>query len=459
MIYPRFRLRGQNFFLLVVSYVFYGYWDWRFNFLLFFSTILNFWFGQWIHGFENKKHRKLLLIISVAVNLGILGFFKYFNFFVDSAASLLSVVGFQPNLPVLRVILPVGISFYTFQTMSYTIDIYRKKIKPTKNFIDFALFVSFFPLLLAGPIQRASNLLPQISKSRQVTRENILTGLNLVLLGYFKKVAIADTLAPIVENIFSAPEGMSSGLLWTGAYAFTFQIYGDFSGYTDIARGIARMLGFELMENFNAPYLSRNMTEFWRRWHISLSTWLRDYLYIPLGGNRKGKGRTYSNIMMTMLLGGLWHGAAWNFVFWGLLHGAYLAGHRMFFRSNKLEFSWPRSLSGWTANIIKVFFTFHLVAITWVFFRSPDLHNSLAYIGGLFRFDRLTDLYPSVIFAGVLMIVLDIAQTWSSSHTWITDHPNIRIVRYSVAQLLLVSTVIAAIGHMQTIIPFIYFQF
>lgn len=458
-VYPRLRLRGQNVFLLVASYIFYGYWDWRFNFLLLISTVVNFWVGQRIHASSEQKQRELLLFISVAVNLGILGFFKYFNFFIDSAASLLAAIGLESNLPVLRVILPVGISFYTFQTMSYTIDIYRGKLEPTENFINFALFVSFFPQLVAGPIERAKNLLPQISKPRCITRENVLTGLNLVLLGFFKKVAIADTLAPIVENIFASPEGMSSGMLWTGVYAFTFQIYGDFAGYTDIARGIARILGFELMENFNAPYLSRNVTEFWRRWHISLSSWLKDYLYIPLGGNRRGRVRTYINLMITMFLGGLWHGAAWNFVVWGLLHGIYLAGHRMILRGNKPEFSWPRIFPGWAVDIVKIFLTFHLVALTWVLFRSPDFPSALVYLKGLFRFHQFTDLSGAVLFAGSLMIVLDVAQTWCRSHTWLTDRQEVRILRYSVAQLLFVSVLTASIAHIQTIIPFIYFQF
>jgi len=253
LVYHQLRFKGQNLFLLAASYIFYGYWDWRFNFLLFALTIVNFWAGRRIHASENQKQKKLLLFVCVAFSLGILGFFKYFNFFLESTGSLLASIGFEPHLTVLRVILPVGISFYTFQTLSYTIDIYLGKLEPTKTFVDFALFVSFFPQLIAGPIERAKNLLPQISKPRHIKRENVLTGLNLVLIGYFKKVAIADTLAPIVERIFSAPGEMSSGQLWTGVYAFTFQIYGDFSGYSDIARGIARLLGFELMNNFNAP--------------------------------------------------------------------------------------------------------------------------------------------------------------------------------------------------------------
>jgi D-alanyl-lipoteichoic acid acyltransferase DltB (MBOAT superfamily) len=459
IIYPRLQHRQQNLFLLVASYVFYGYWDWRFNFLLLSSTIINFWIGRLIHASRAQGQRKRFLIASVVVNLGVLGFFKYCNFFLDSAASLLLSIGFQPNMPVLRVILPVGISFYTFQTMSYTIDIYRGKLEPTRTFLDFALFVAFFPQLVAGPIERARNLLPQIAQPRHVCSASVVQGLNLVLLGYFKKVAIADTLAPIVEGIFVSPEAMSSGQLWTGMYAFTFQIYGDFSGYTDIARGIAKMLGFELMENFNAPYLSRNISEFWRRWHISLSTWLRDYLYIPLGGNRIGKIRTYINLLLTMLLGGLWHGAAWNFVWWGLLHGIYLAVHRLLFGDGKPGAARLSVVPGWVVESGKIFLTFHVVGLTWIFFRSSDLGNAFIYFQGLCRLHEFTGLSFNVVFAGCLMMLLDIAQVRVGSHTWLTDRRDMRLIRYAVAQLLFVSVITASIAHIQTVTPFIYFQF
>ena len=408
---------------------------------------------------DSQKHRKLLLLVSVSVNLGILGFFKYFNFFIDSAASALSILGLQPHLPVLQIILPIGISFYTFKTMTYTIDIYRRKITPTGEFINYALFTSFFPQILAGPIERASNLLPQIATPRHLTREKVLTGLNLILLGYFKKVAIADTLAPIVGNIFDAPDTMSSGQLWTGVYAYTFQIYGDFSGYTDIARGIACILGFKSMENFNAPYLSRSITEFWQRWHISLSTWFRDYLYIPLGGNRHGKTRTYTNLIITMFLCGLWHGAAWTFALWGLIHGLYLAGHRVILRGNKPDVSWPGTFSGWTANFVKVFLTFHFVALAWILLRSSSLESALVYFAGLFRFNQMADVSLAVLFAGCLMLALDVAQTWCNSDTWLTDRKGVSVVRYITAQLMIVSIIAAAIAHTGTITPFIYFQF
>ncbi len=459
LIYPWLNHRRQNIFLLVASYFFYGYWDWRFTFLLLGNTIVNFWVGDRIYASTSLKQKKLYLSISIAVNLGILGFFKYFNFFINSADNLLQALGLNPHISVLHIILPVGISFYTFQAMSYVIDIYRGTLKPTESFVDFALFKAFFPQLVAGPIERARNLLPQISKPRQIMLQNILTGLNLVLLGYFKKVAIADTLAPIVENIFASPGTMSGGQLWTGVYAFTFQIYGDFSGYTDIARGIARILGFELILNFNAPYLSRNIAEFWRRWHISLSSWLRDYLYISMGGNRRGKARTYANLMITMFLGGLWHGAAWTFVIWGLLHGIYLACHRIIIGDRKLDLSWSRAVPGWIVDIIKIFFTFHIVALTWVFFRAPDLPSALTYLGGLFRFQFPTGLSGPVLFAGTLIVALDVAQTWTGSHTWLAELSNARPLRYTVAQCMLVCVLAAAVAHVQVIVPFIYFQF
>jgi alginate O-acetyltransferase complex protein AlgI len=459
VICARLRHRGQNLFILVASYLFYGYWDWRFTFLILASTIVDFWVGQRLHRALNQKHRKLLLLVSIAVNLGILGFFKYFNFFIDSASTVLAAIGFEPHLPVLRIILPVGISFYTFKTMSCTIEIYRGKLNPTESFIDYALFVSFFPQILAGPIERAANLLPQISKPRGITREKVLTGMNLILLGYFKKVAIADTLAPIVGSIFDSSGGMSSGQLWTGVYAYTFQIYGDFSGYTDIARGISRILGFETMENFNAPYLSRSITEFWRRWHISLSTWFRDYLYIPLGGNQRGKIRTYANLIITMLLCGLWHGAAWTFVLWGLVHGICLIGHRIVLRGHKPAFSFSQTCRGWIAEIFKIFITFHLVALAWVLFRASSIKSALIYIEGLFRFDQFTGLSPSVLFAGSMLIALDVAQTWANSQTWLTDRPALSVLRYAVTGILIVSVVSAAIAHMGKVTPFIYFQF
>lgn len=459
IVYPRMPHRRQNIFLILASYTFYGYWNWRFIFILFTLTIINFFVGQYLGKSIKQKRRKRIVILATVFNLSILGFFKYFNFFIDSAASLLLIFGLHPNLPLLRIILPVGISFYTFQTMTYTLDIYSGKLEPTKNFIDFALFVCFFTQLLAGPIERASNMLPQAALPRKIRKEQVLTGLNLILLGYFKKVAIADTLAPIADKIFAAPELMTSGQLWTGVYAFTIQIYCDFSGYTDIARGIALILGFRFMENFKVPYFSRNISEFWRRWHISLSSWLRDYLYIPLGGNRAGNIRTYANLIITFLLCGLWHGAAWTFVIWGLAHGLYLAVHRIILRGKRAVYLWPRNITARLLDIGKVIITFHIVALTWILFKSTNLTIAVSYFEGLFRFHQFNGIATPVIFAGLLIFILDMTQALFKSQTWITDDPRYKVARYAIAQLLLFSVLAAAIAHSGTITPFIYFQF
>ena len=323
------RAKVQNTLLLGASYVFYGFWDWRFCSLLAISTLVDFFVGGAIPKVQNPTKEKLLLGISICVNLLILGFFKYFNFFAESAADLLALVGMKGTFTTLRIVLPVGISFYTFQSMSYTIDVYRRRLPATNNPIDFALYVSFFPQLVAGPIERAANLLPQIARPRNITPERVESALFLILWGYLKKMAIADNLSPIVEQVFK-PNGTDHGLsILVGIAAFTIQIYCDFSGYSDIARGLSRLMGFELMVNFRLPYFARNPRDFWARWHISLSTWLRDYLYIPLGGSRGKTTATYRNLMVTMILGGLWHGASWHFVLWGFYHGCLLVAHRV----------------------------------------------------------------------------------------------------------------------------------
>ena len=458
--YPRLAWRKQNVFLLIASYFFYGFWDWRFTFLILVSTIVDFFIGKKIYAANDQQQKRHFLLVSVTFNLSILGFFKYFNFFVDSMAGVLGTMGFEPHLPVLRIILPLGISFYTFRSLSYTIDIYRGKIKPENNFINYALFVSFFTQLLAGPIERAQNLLPQISSPRKLSSGQLMDGFSLIILGFFKKVAIADTLAPIVEKFFSTPSSFSSGELLSGVYAFAFQIYGDYSGYTDIARGVSLLLGFKIMDNFNTPYLSRNVTEFWRRWHISLSTWLRDYLYISLGGNRLSRVRTYLNLMLTMFLGGLWHGAAWTFVAWGTAHGFYLAAHKFLFGSSKKNHALEsRIASRWVADMVKIFFTFHLVAFTWIAFRAKDFQTVLQYLTGIFRFESIWKLDLSVLFACGLMIILDIVQALTKSNTWLLNRNTALPIRYALTQVFLVSIMAAAISHVNTITPFIYFQF
>lgn len=368
--------RRQNIILLIASYIFYSYTDWRFLFLILFSTAINYIAGLEIYKSESDRRRKAVLVLCVIANLSFLGFFKYFNFFIENIASILSVFGFQPHIHVLNIILPFGISFYTFQTLSYTIDIYKREIAPTYEYVDFAVFVSYFPHLVAGPIMRAKTLLPQIRNRRSVTKDNVREGMQLIFWGLFKKIFVADNLGLMVNQTF-ANQSASGPEYIIASWAFAFQIYGDFSGYTDIARGTSKWLGIELALNFNQPYMAVNPSDFWRRWHISLSTWLRDYLYIPLGGNKKGEGRTYFNLMVTMLLGGLWHGAAWNFIIWGFYHGILLCIHR-------LTTPWSKAVSAGQSLlsiIVKAFIMFQLTCIGWIFFRSQSLDQIMIIFG------------------------------------------------------------------------------
>ena len=322
--------RWQNRLLLVGSYFFYGCWDYRFLSLIVISTVIDYVSGIKIHGSDNRRTRKFFLVLSMCTNLGLLGVFKYFGFFAENFQALMGRIGLETSSSSLRIILPVGISFYTFQTMSYTIDIYRRKLEPTRHFFDFALFVSFFPQLVAGPIERAKRLLPQVLKERHFSKPQFLDGLHLIVWGLFMKMVVADNMARIVDYVFSKHAGSLTGLeIFLGIVAFAFQIYGDFSGYSDIARGTAKCMGFEIMVNFKRPYFSLNPSEFWTRWHVSLSSWLRDYLYISLGGNRGGTLRMYRNLALTMLLGGLWHGAGWTFIAWGAFHGLILILYRL----------------------------------------------------------------------------------------------------------------------------------
>lgn len=363
-------LRGQNRLLLAASYFFYGYWDWRFLSLILISSLVDYLAGQRVQraaerGERGQAARKTWLSLSIVVNLGLLGVFKYYNFFIGSVGPLASLLGLNPAALHLELVLPVGISFYTFQTMSYTIDIYRGRLKPTGSFWDFALFVAFFPQLVAGPIERASRLLPQLIAHRHFSKPQFLDGLRLIFWGLFMKVYVADNLAPFVDQVFAAKDPGGPAVLFA-VYAFAFQIYCDFAGYSKIARGVAKCLGVEIMVNFNHPYISASIREFWRRWHISLSTWFRDYLYIPLGGNRRGRARTYVNLALTMLICGLWHGAAWTFVLWGGYHGVLLLGQRIWAPQDKPE---PRR---WL-RALKVLITFHLACLGWLIFRSQSL--------------------------------------------------------------------------------------
>jgi len=371
--------RAQNLFVLAASYVFYGWWDARFLLLLVLTTAFDWAIGRALDRVDAPIGRRRLIAASVTLNLAVLGLFKYFDFFVESAGTLAASLGIPVQLPTLRLVLPVGISFYTFQSMSYTIDVYRRVIPAERSLVAFAAYVAFFPQLVAGPIERAASLLPRFAAARTLTREGLRTGLTFVVYGLVKKVAIADNVAPISDLAFARPLADLTGpWVLLGTVAFAVQIYADFSGYSDIARGVARLFGFDLMANFRRPYVSATPSEFWRRWHISLSSWLRDYLYVPLGGNRGGPRATYRNLLLTMGLGGLWHGAAWNFVLWGLYHGVLLSAYRAL----GVEEAAPR----WSRPVrlgiaVPVFFVFTLYG--WLLFRAESLEQVAAMTAAL----------------------------------------------------------------------------
>lgn len=390
LIYWRLRHREQNVFLLAGSYFFYGWWDWRFLGLILISTVVDYHCARFIARSDNVVHRRFLLALSVSVNVVFLGFFKYFDFFIDSTASMLAAFGIHVSPVVLGIILPPGISFYTFQELAYLVDVYQRKLEPAHSLVDYALFISLFPHLIAGPIQRPSHLLPQVQQPRVFNGQRVFDGLMLIITGLFRKAVIADQCALLANAAFSGKMGeVNLPVALIGVYAFAFQIYGDFSGYSDIARGSAQLMGFHFMVNFRQPYLSRSVQEFWRRWHISLSSWLRDYLYIAMGGSRQGERKTYRNLMGTMLLGGLWHGANWTFVIWGGIHGFWLGierfGRAMIGVSGKhsLTARGLGSLRGWGERLL----IFHLICFTWVFFRASTLQGAVNYLSGFGRLE------------------------------------------------------------------------
>ena len=374
-------LKWQNALVFVASYVFYGWWDWRFLSLILFSTLVDFFVGVGLSNQENPFKRKILLWTSIAVNLGFLGFFKYYNFFLDNFVKAFSFLGSPIDIQGLDIVLPVGISFYTFQTMSYSIDVYKRKLEPTKDFIAFSAFVSFFPQLVAGPIERATNLLPQFYTKRVFDYSKAVDGCRQILWGLFKKIVIADNCAGFVETIFTGYQDYNGATLFLGAVFFAFQIYGDFSGYSDIAIGTSRLFGFTLMQNFAFPYFSRDMAEFWRRWHISLSTWFRDYLYIPLGGSKGGKWQQIRNTFIIFIVSGFWHGASWTFVAWGAINAAYFLPLLIIGKNRKnLDVV---AQDRWYPTIRELFsmgITFTLSVIAWVFFRAKYMGRALEYL-------------------------------------------------------------------------------
>ena len=374
-------LKLQNFLIVAASYVFYGWWDWRFLSLILFSTIVDYSVGLGLLKQENQTRRKILLWTSILVNLGFLGFFKYYNFFLDNFITAFSFFGTEIKANSLNIILPVGISFYTFQTLSYSIDVYKRKLKPTKDFIAFAAFVSFFPQLVAGPIERATHLLPQFYKKRTFDYSKAVDGMRQILWGLFKKVVIADNCAEFANQIFNNSADYSGSTLVLGALFFTFQIYGDFSGYSDIAIGTSRLFGFDLMRNFNFPYFSRDMAEFWRRWHISLSTWFRDYLYIPLGGSRGGTWMKVRNTFIIFIVSGFWHGANWTFIVWGALNAVYFLPLLLTKNNrNHLDIVAKGKILPSLKEFSLMLLTFGLTVFAWIFFRANNIEHAISYI-------------------------------------------------------------------------------
>lgn len=391
-------LKLQNILLLVSSYFFYACWDWRFMFLLIFSTILDYFTGIKIHEATNRRNKLFWLWLSICVNLGFLGVFKYYNFFATSFADGLQLLGFKSNLGSIQVILPVGISFYTFHGLSYVIDLYKNKIKPERNFVNYSVFVSFFPLLVAGPIERATHLLPQIIKKREFDYSKAVDGLRQILWGLFKKIVIADNCAEYANTIFNNSTDYSGSTLVLGALFFTFQIYCDFSGYSDIALGTARLFGITLLRNFAFPYFSRDIAEFWRRWHISLSSWFKDYLYIPLGGSRGGTWMKVRNTFIIFIVSGFWHGANWTFIVWGALNAIYFLPLLLTNNNRKnLEIVAQGKLLPSIKEFSLMLLTFAFTVFAWIFFRAENMGHAISYISEILS----PSLFSIPKFAGI----------------------------------------------------------
>ncbi|WES95752.1 MBOAT family protein [Chryseobacterium arthrosphaerae] len=378
-------LRLQNILLLLASYYFYACWDWRFLFLLMFSTLLDYCTGLKMQEAENQKGKRFWFWLSITINLGFLGVFKYYNFFAQSFAEAISHVGLQVNPWTLQVILPVGISFYTFHGLSYVIDVYKDRIRAESNFVDYAVFVSFFPLLVAGPIERATHLLPQIKQRRTFNYTQAVDGLRQILWGLFKKIVIADNCAEFANQIFNSSADQSGSTLALGAVLFAFQIYGDFSGYSDIAIGTARLFGIDLLRNFAFPYFSRDIAEFWRRWHISLSSWFKDYLYIPLGGSKGGNWMRIRNTFIIFIVSGFWHGANWTFIVWGALNALFIMPSIiMKTNRNHLETVAQGNILPTVKEFFQMTLTFSLAVLAWIFFRAENISHAFSYISGIF---------------------------------------------------------------------------
>lgn len=455
------KTKTQNLFIVGASYFFYGWWDYRFLYLIIFSSLCDFYLSKIISSTNLETKRKAALLISIFLNLGLLFFFKYFNFFLDTFEDAFTLLGNPIAVDRMTIVLPVGISFYTFQTLSYTIDVYRRKLEPTNNLISFLAFVSFFPQLVAGPIERAKNLLPQFERKRVFDTQEAILGVRQILWGLVKKIVIADTSAVFVNEIFSDPSAHNSSALVIGAVLFAFQIYGDFSGYSDIAIGTARLFGFTLMKNFANPYFSRDIAEFWRRWHISLSTWFRDYLYIPLGGSQVKLSKRIRNILIIFIVSGFWHGANWTFIFWGLLNALYFIPLALTEKNRKhLGVIAENKLIPSLSDLGKILTTFILTTIAWIFFRAESITEAFTYINGIMEGNllerpSLSDFNSVLKLLGWILII--------TGFEWIhktKDFPLERInlpraVRWSLYSLLIL-LIITYSGQPQ---EFIYFQF
>ncbi len=457
----------QNILLIAASYVFYGWWDWRFLSLIILSSILDYSVGFRLGKTNDKRRRKQLLYLSLFVNLGLLGVMKYFNFFIDSFTGLLSDLGVSTNTYTLNIILPVGISFYTFQTLSYTVDVYKRKMEPVDDIVSFFAFVSFFPQLVAGPIERAKHLLPQFQVSRKFDYALASSGAQLILRGFFKKVVIADGLAVLVDTVYNNPADYTGFPMVVATIFFAFQIYCDFSGYSDIAIGTSRLLGFDLMKNFNTPYFSKSLTEFWRRWHISLSSWFRDYVYIPLGGSRATKKRASFNILVTFVVSGLWHGANWTFVIWGAIHGCILLIEKQITGLNDNLKTKLHSVYSYVSIPI----TFIIVSFAWIFFRSNSVSDAVFIIRNMFsdvadyqNFEilsmkfrgmglKMNDLVTSLVFLSFLLMIEYLDNKTDKEHLF-GEKP---VLKWAFNYVLLVSIVFW--GTQNSAGNFIYFQF
>ena len=456
-------LKFQNALIVLASYVFYGWWDWRFLSLIIFSTLVDYTIGQRLRNEEQQSKRKVLLWTSIIVNLGFLGFFKYYNFFLENFIDAFSLFGMQINTNSLNIILPVGISFYTFQTLSYTIDVYRKKLEPTQDFIAFSAFVCFFPQLVAGPIERATNLLPQFYRKRTFEYNKAVDGMRQILWGLFKKVVIADNCAEFANQIFNNSADMNGSTLVLGAIFFTFQIYGDFSGYSDIAIGTSRLFGFDLKQNFATPYFSRDIAEFWRRWHISLSTWFRDYLYIPLGGSRGGTWMKVRNTFAIFLVSGFWHGANWTFIIWGALNAVYFLPLLL---SNNNRKNLGVVAEGKLLPSFREFFamltTFMLTVFAWIFFRAENVSHAFSYIEGIFS-DTILNL-PKIsgvrnALGIIFFIILFVIVEWFGRKDEFAIESILLKIKKPFRWFLYILIVCLIIIHSGSKQEFIYFQF